>query len=342
MTGLRIVQSLAPFFSPDQFSYSGAVAGTIGDGGILFQKLGSGLHTVTQAAVPGHPLQSIDCSGLPLSGHSAQPNVAEGHVTVNLSEGDVVTCVFTNFGQDLPHPCDENPDECEDRTRIIVEKQTIPDADPGVFSFSVGGVPLLLHDGEAQAVTVAPGTHTVVESARFGWRPSSIACSDGAVGILLTRSVSINVSQGETVRCTFTNVRDPWDPLVQIAVEQLIAVSNLPNLGSGTRGFYSQIRNIICAAALSPRASCDEMSAHYPASHWATDAIGCSAAPQLGRCFVFRVFDAYLRNNGRYASPAAEATAIDREARSGFRKMCRDAVMNTPVGGLLAIQVVPR
>lgn len=145
------------------------------------------------------------------------------------------------------------------------------------------------------------------------------------------------VAPGENVRCVFTNAEDLWDPRVGIAASQFVAVTNLPGLGEGTRGFYNQILNIVCGAALSRRATCSDMAPRYANSQWATNGIGCASNPQLARCFVFNVFNLYLRSNGTYASPAQEAIAIDQAAKSGFRRLCFDAVKYAPPGAISAL-----
>ena len=60
------------------------------------------------------------------------------------------------------------------------------------------------------APRVAPSStpYAVTESAASGYRLSSITCTDGdSAGTVATRTASIKVAAGETVRCTFVNTK---------------------------------------------------------------------------------------------------------------------------------------
>lgn len=110
--------------------------------------------------------------------------------------------------------------------KIVIEKQTAPDEDPNSTDFgftSPGLTPAsfnLRDDGRQPFDEVQPGTYTVTENA-----PSSpytlavIDCldrEDNSTSNVGTRTASINVSPGETVSCTFTNVRPGPPPPGQV------------------------------------------------------------------------------------------------------------------------------
>lgn len=104
-------------------------------------------------------------------------------------------------GDGIPDGAD--PDPCEPVARIIVEKQTVPDASPELFTFS-GDVPGQLADGQSTSRDVEPGSYTLVEDGKAGWEVESISCSNGA-GSQFASSITIDVEIAETVRCVFTN-----------------------------------------------------------------------------------------------------------------------------------------
>jgi uncharacterized repeat protein (TIGR01451 family) len=150
--------------------------------------------TLTETSPTGTPawdLTSINCNRLSNSAAVTPTsiNLAGKTVTVTTIAGDVVSCVFNNVQQG----------------RIIVQKAT--SGGTGTFAFTgavsgsittttTGGVP----SGTPLSANVAPGPYAVAETAAPGWTTTS-TCSDGSpVGV-------ISVAAGETVTCTFTNVK---------------------------------------------------------------------------------------------------------------------------------------
>lgn len=112
---------------------------------------------------------------------------ANGSVT--LSVGDVKNCTITNN---------------DTLGKIIVEKQTLPDGSTQTFEFnpswSVDNFSLA--DGQQNTSPALPvGTYSVSEIVPSGWDQTSAICSDGSlVG-------AINLADGETVTCVFTNTK---------------------------------------------------------------------------------------------------------------------------------------
>ena len=150
-----------------------------------------GSYTVTESGgPPGYALSySGDCD-------------ANGNVSVAANEKK--TCTLTNDDNDRPPPPENGT--------IIVEKQLLPDGyqpPQGGFVFS-GAIDAILGDGESESLVVEPGTHSVTESlaGRDFWDLVSIDCDDNdSSGSLQTLTATYEVDPGETVKCTFTNVK---------------------------------------------------------------------------------------------------------------------------------------
>lgn len=107
---------------------------------------------------------------------------------INLAAGETVTCTFNNEEQITPV------------TRIIVRKTTIPAGETQVFQFTsnFAGTFGLAH-GDRQVTDLAAGVYSVSESLPEGWTQAGATCNDGS------SPDAIDVSEGETVTCTFVN-----------------------------------------------------------------------------------------------------------------------------------------
>ena len=93
---------------------------------------------------------------------------------------------------------------------IIIEKETAPSGGTNFnFTESITSGGFVLGDGGTRTFNnVAPGTYTVTESDPSGAGSSlaDIACADGdSSGNVNTRTATIRLGAGETVRCTFRN-----------------------------------------------------------------------------------------------------------------------------------------
>lgn len=101
---------------------------------------------------------------------------------------------------------------------VIISKETFPAGGTGFgFTSTIGG-PFVLDDGQSQTfTTVAPGAYTVAENDPFagGFTLADVSCDDAdSSGNVATRTASIQVGAGETVRCTFRNLQtSPTDAL---------------------------------------------------------------------------------------------------------------------------------
>ncbi len=95
--------------------------------------------------------------------------------------------------------------------QIVVEQRSQP-ADGTGFSFA--GAPFVdfdLTSGATKTTTVLAGDYSVTQAAEPGYDLTSISCDDGALSPsgtdLGARRATVHVSAGETVRCSFTNLK---------------------------------------------------------------------------------------------------------------------------------------
>jgi hypothetical protein len=135
-----------------------------------------GTYAATPGATPaGFDLVSSVCSD------GSQP------AAVSLAPAETVTCTFTYVK----------------RGRIVVDEVTIPAGDPQAFAFFAAGASFSLTDAAAphQSVLLVPGSYSVVQTLPAGWDLASAVCSDGS------SPASVSLSAGETLTCTFTNVK---------------------------------------------------------------------------------------------------------------------------------------
>ena len=142
--------------------------------------LAPGTYSVSEDVPAGWALTSAVCTD--------ESNPA----SISLAAGEVVRCVFTNTK----------------RGTIIVEKQTLPDGTPGTFAFSGDAAGSIGDNGQIVVPNLLPGTYTSTEAVTDGWILTSIACNDAnSTGALGTRTATFTLEAGETVKCTFTNLK---------------------------------------------------------------------------------------------------------------------------------------
>jgi hypothetical protein len=155
-----------------------------------------GSHWVTEAVPPvGWTFTSLSC---------ADPTGNSGTVgttaNITIDPGETVTCTFTNTDDNLG--------------TIIIVENSVPDAaqsfgfsgDLGLFNLSDGGIP-----PNSRTVTpLPPNIYSVTESVPGGWDLTGLTCADPSGNSLWnvgTGTADINLSNGETVTCTYTNSR---------------------------------------------------------------------------------------------------------------------------------------
>jgi Prealbumin-like fold domain len=162
---------------------------------------------------PTFGLTSINCDDANSTG-----NLETRTAVVRLDPGETVRCVFTNTLGAAP------PSSTGDAGTIVIEKQTDVQGDTTSFSFQGAGIPgdgngvYLLSDDGTRSFTVPPGTYAASEwDPAPNYRVSNIRCSDSdSTGDIETRTATIRVSAGETVRCVFENT----DVRGQIIIEK--------------------------------------------------------------------------------------------------------------------------
>jgi hypothetical protein len=177
-----------------------------------FTGLAAGARTVTESTIPStHDFVSLVCTdpdnGTTVSGQTAN---------IDLDAGETVVCTYTN-----------KEDFNQTRGRIIVVKDTIPN-DSQLFTFTSGGYtsvvegnPFHLSDGQSNDSCgvgndncLVANVYSVAETPNSAYATTS-SCSDGSP------VTAIDVAEGETVTCTFTNRK----PDAQIDLSPLTATN---------------------------------------------------------------------------------------------------------------------
>ncbi|MGH3132147.1 MAG: prealbumin-like fold domain-containing protein [Gaiellaceae bacterium] len=172
-----------------------------GTGQTTFADLTPGTYTVTESALPsGWDFTNLVCED---DDGGSSVDLGLRKATIDLDPGQTVTCTYTNTK----------------RGTILVEKQTQPDGDPQLFSFTPSyGSSFQLSDGQQNdSGLLAAGTYSVAETVPSGWSLLSVTCDDGS------NPSSIGLSAGETVKCTFTNAK-----LGSIVVDKVTVPANDP------------------------------------------------------------------------------------------------------------------
>jgi uncharacterized repeat protein (TIGR01451 family) len=144
-----------------------------------FSSLGAGTYSFTEAATSGWDLSTINCSG-------GSTSVSGATVTVNLTAGQNITCTYTNTS----------------KGHLVVEKTTLPAADPTNFGITASGTGTItgggagtVSDAADQTYEVTPGTYSVSETVPSGWSKTGDTCQN------------VVIAAGATVHCTLTNTK---------------------------------------------------------------------------------------------------------------------------------------
>ncbi len=168
----------------ETFNFSGDAAGDITDGESIDVEVVAGQYTSTESPAGSWNLDSISCDDDDSTGNGST-------ATFNVQAGETVTCTFTNTFVS------------EGNGYIIVRKETDPEDDPALFSFS-GDLAGAIGGHGTLAAEVASGQYTSTEAAQAGWDLDSISCDDDdSSGNGAT--ATFNVAAGESVTCTFSN-----------------------------------------------------------------------------------------------------------------------------------------
>jgi uncharacterized repeat protein (TIGR01451 family) len=168
------------------------------DGTFLNTRTYSGItnfttYTFTEAAVSGWALSFNNpvCTVTSANGGSQSSNVGTRTVSINLAEGENVTCTFINTKQ---------------QGTIIVKKVMVGGTDTFTFTGTPSGS-ISTNNGTISA-NVNAGQYQSTETVPAGWDLTSISCDDSdSTGNVGTKTVTFNVASNETVTCTFTNTK---------------------------------------------------------------------------------------------------------------------------------------
>ncbi len=96
---------------------------------------------------------------------------------------------------------------------MIVKKVMVGGTDTFTFTGNPSGT-IDANEGTITVNNVTPAQYTSTESEKAGWVLSSITCDDitnggtASTGDTATRTASFNIEAGETVTCTFTNIKN--------------------------------------------------------------------------------------------------------------------------------------
>jgi LPXTG-motif cell wall-anchored protein len=156
-----------------------------------FEGLEPGTYTVTETAKTRWRLRNLVCED---ETEDTVIDLEEGQAVIELAPGESVTCTFVNrprFAGEI----------------TIAKETTVPTSTE--FDFEIAGIDFTLGDGDdATFVAIEPGTYRVAEAGLGGWTLQSLVCvdtSDDTTVDVSGRSAAIQVSRGDTIRCTFTN-----------------------------------------------------------------------------------------------------------------------------------------
>lgn len=143
----------------------------------------------------GYELSSITCDD-----DNSSVDVATRTATINLENGETVTCTFRNTEEDT----------------VTIEKVVVPAGIAGTFSFNQtldnsGDFSLSGGQSKTFADVSSLVSHTITESDPGpDFQLTGIECHDTATGQsfpgkVTSRSVTLNLTAGERVHCVFTN-----------------------------------------------------------------------------------------------------------------------------------------
>ncbi len=150
-----------------------------------WDSLKKGTYTLSEAAATGWDLTAIDCGD-----KVATTDLTAGTAALDLAPNEDIVCTFTNTK----------------RGQIIIEKKTVgADGDFDFTSAKLGDFNLSTNSNDATRTfgNLLPGSYAVAESVPAGWDLANATCSDG------DDPGSITLVAGQSVTCTFTNVKKP-------------------------------------------------------------------------------------------------------------------------------------
>ncbi len=156
-----------------------------------FINLPVGDYLISETAVPASWfLEDISCTTDDGS-DSSSISVQDGEVTIDLDEGENISCTFTNHKQ----------------VTLNIVKQAVSGAtgSPG-FDFSGSGSigNFNLNLGDNQSFDLFPGDYTITEINPAGWLLDNVNCDNGVSFTEISNGVTVTIA-GEDTTCTITN-----------------------------------------------------------------------------------------------------------------------------------------
>ncbi len=184
----------------------------------VFNDVAPGAYTITEAAVSGWKLTNLVCNDA-----NGSVDLNAGKATLNVGPNEEITCTYTNTKLG----------------KIIVEKQTLPDGSPGSFAFTGDAAGSIGDNGQIVVDNLVPGTYTSTEgNPAPPFDLGSIACDDAnSTGNVGTRTATFHLEAGETVKCTFTNVKRGTITIIKDAVPNDPQDFGFTTTGSGLSPF---------------------------------------------------------------------------------------------------------
>lgn len=161
---------------------------------ILVTASGGNSYTITEGIVSGWTVSfGIPvCAVTSANGGSQSGNVSTRTLSVNLREGENVSCTFTNTRQ---------------TGTVTVNKVLVPSNDPGLFNLKIDGTTYASNVGDSGttgAQTVTTGAHVVSETAGTSTDLSNYTT---VISGNCDTSGNVTVGSGESKTCTITNTR---------------------------------------------------------------------------------------------------------------------------------------
>jgi uncharacterized repeat protein (TIGR01451 family) len=183
---------------------------------ITFSNLMPGTYDFSEGTVAGWTSGgtgyggTVNCTDIPHPTRSTFTPTASS-VSIALVAGDEVTCTFVNTRQPAPTGFgavsiikDAAPDDAQDFFFLF-------GTSGGSFVLDDDGVSYNPYPNQTTLPGLAAGPWTFTENAVTGWTLTAIACvpSTGTTPDVANRQVTVNVTNGASTTCTFTNTRQP-------------------------------------------------------------------------------------------------------------------------------------
>ena len=188
---IEIEKQTLPDGDPTTFTFSGAVSGEIGDGGILTADVEPGTHVVTEAL----PADLWRVASIACDDDDSVGDAGAAQATIQVDAGETVRCTFTN----------------EAAAVATITKVTDPMSSE-VFDFetSLDGAPndavIRLVAGDTSTFTLRAGVRwSITELESSGWTLVDVDCGDHPNASVDGATVEFRPEPGDLLECTYVN-----------------------------------------------------------------------------------------------------------------------------------------